>query len=96
MSVLFGALLAFIGARFVLCLVRADPENRIVSVIGVMTDPFVAPFEGILGLQHVPVGTGEHGAADWAALIAIAGYAILLALILALLGAFRRPRVVAG
>ena len=96
-AVLYGTLITLLGARFVVCLIRADPESGVVKVFGTITDPFVAPFEGVLGIQHVPIGGAEHSSVDIGALVAMAGYSLLFALIVAVLGVFRARRAgVAG
>ena len=77
----FGLIETLLIGRFVLCALRVDPENRIVEVFGTVTDPLVRPFEGILGIQHVPVGGEVHGAVDVGALAAMAGYGLIFAVL---------------
>lgn len=93
LAVLVGTAIGLVGVRFVLCLLRVDASNRIVEVVGVITDPLVAPFENVLGIEHVAVG-GEHGAADTAALVAMAGYGLVFALLWAIGSMLRRGRSV--
>ncbi len=90
----FGLIETLLVGRFVLCLVRADPENRVVEVWGTITDPLVRPFEGVLGIQHVAVGGETHGAFDAGALVAMAGYGLLFALIFAILSLASRRNLV--
>lgn len=77
----FGLIETLLIGRFMLCLLRADSDHPIVQVFGTVTDPLVRPFEGVLGIQHVQVGGEVHGAVDVGALVAMAGYGLLFALL---------------
>lgn len=93
-AVAFGALLILIGTRVVFCALQANAATPMVGFVTAATDPFIAPFESVLGLRHVSPG-GTHAEFDVAALVALAGYSLLMALIFAILAIpGRRRRVV--
>ena len=76
----FGVLYALLGLRFLLIYVEAR-EVPAVAFIDRLTERFYAPFRGI-------VASGSDGAGHpiaWALLMAIVAYALLNALIVALL-----------
>jgi uncharacterized protein YggT (Ycf19 family) len=80
---LFGVLLALIAIRFVFLALGANEGNVIVDAIYAITEPFVAPFRGIFSFDEVrPVG---RNVIDVAALVAIVGWALVAALIGAIL-----------
>jgi YggT family protein len=90
-SLLFGVIVVLIGLRIVLLLVVANESNAIVDFIYSVTEPLVAPFRGILSLDTV---TPDGGSVfDVAALVALVGWALIYALIMAILRLGDRERV---
>ena len=87
---LFGILQAALILRIILLLLVANPGNDIVSFILGVTDPFVEPFIGMFDLNRV---TADQGSVlDVAAIVALIGWTLVEALILAALRIFsRRP-----
>jgi uncharacterized protein YggT (Ycf19 family) len=80
---LFGVLLALIAIRFVFLALGANEGNVIVDAIYGVTEPFVAPFRGIFNFDEVrPIG---ESVLDVAALVAIVGWALVAAVISAIL-----------
>ena len=80
---LFGVLIALIGIRVLFLLLGANEGNVIVDAIYGITEPFVAPFRGIFSFDHVrPTG---NSVLDIAALVAIVGWALIAAVIGAIL-----------
>jgi YggT family protein len=92
-SLLFGVIVVLIGLRIVLLLVVANESNAIVDFIYTVTEPLVAPFRGILSLDTVTPGGGS--VFDVAALVALVGWALIYALIMAILRLGDRERVTA-
>lgn len=87
---LFGILQALLILRIVLLLLVANPGNDVVAMILNVTDPFVEPFRGMFALDRV--GSGAGSIFDVAAVVALIGWTLVEALILALLRIFaRRP-----
>ena len=84
LTVLFVALLALLALRVVLCLVGASTDSPMVGFITSTTDVFVAPFETVFNIEHV-TPSGEHARLDVAAFVALVAYALIMALVLALL-----------
>jgi uncharacterized protein YggT (Ycf19 family) len=86
----FGVLQALLILRIILLLLVANPGNDIVSFILGVTDPFVEPFIGMFDLNRV---TADQGSVlDVAAIVALIGWTLVEALILAALRIFsRRP-----
>jgi len=84
---LFGLIQAVILLRIVLLLLDAREGNDLVSFILNTSQIFVAPFEGILRTDALHSGGSIF---DVAAVVAIVGWSILEALILAAVGIFRR------
>lgn len=86
----FGILQALLILRIILLLLIANPGNDVVSFILGVTDPFVEPFVGMFQLDRV---TGDEGSVlDVAAIVALIGWTLLEAIILAGLRIFsRRP-----
>jgi uncharacterized protein YggT (Ycf19 family) len=82
-SLLFGVLAVLIGLRILLLLIVANQSNGIVDFIYNVTEPFVAPFRGILSLDTV--SPGGNSVFDLAALVALIGWALIYALIMAIL-----------
>jgi uncharacterized protein YggT (Ycf19 family) len=82
-ALLFGILQALLILRIILLLLVANPGNEIVSLVLGVTDPFVAPFQGMFQLDRV---TADQGSVlDVAAIVALIGWTLLEALILAIL-----------
>lgn len=90
-SLLFGVIVVLIGLRIVLLLLVANESNAIVDFIYNVTEPLVAPFRGILSLDTVTPGGGS--VFDVAALVALVGWALIYALIMAILRLGDRERV---
>ncbi len=84
---LFGIVQVFIIARIVLLLLDAREGNDLVSFILNTSQIFVGPFEGILKTNALTSGGSIF---DLAAVLALVGWTILEALILAAVGVFRR------
>ena len=83
----FGLIQLVIGARIVLLLLDARQGNALVSGILNLSQPFVAPFEGILNSNSL------HSAGsvlDLAAILALVGWTILEFVIFWVIGIFRR------
>jgi uncharacterized protein YggT (Ycf19 family) len=87
---LFGILQAALILRIILLLLVANAGNDVVALILNITDPFVEPFRGMFALDRV---TADQGSTfDVAALVALIGWTLVEALILAALRIFsRRP-----
>lgn len=74
---LFGSVLTtLLGARFAFALLDANQANGIVSFVNDFTDPFVAPFKGMLVYDHASVGAISF---QGYTLLAIIGYGLLTA-----------------
>ena len=86
----FGILQALLILRIILLLLVADPGNDIVSFILGVTDPFVEPFIGMFDLNRVTADSGQ--VLDVAAIVALIGWTLLEAIILAGLRIFSRSR----
>ncbi|MDQ3128493.1 MAG: YggT family protein [Chloroflexota bacterium] len=87
---LFGIVQTFIIARIVLLLLDAREGNDLVAFILNTSQIFVGPFEGILRTDALASGGSVF---DVTAVLALVGWTILEALILAAVGIFRRePR----
>ena len=84
---LFGIVQVFIIARIVLLLLDAREGNDLVSFILNTSQIFVAPFEGILRTEAL---TKDGSIFDLTAVLALVGWTILEALVLAALNIFRR------
>jgi hypothetical protein len=88
---LFGIVQVFIILRIVLLLLNAREGNDLVSFILNTSQIFVAPFNGMLNVDNLKAGGSIF---DIAAVLALIGWTVLEALILAAVGVFRRePRV---
>jgi len=86
---LFGVLQAALILRIILLLLVANTGNDVVSLILSITDPFVEPFRGMFSIDRVTAGESKF---DIAALVALVGWTLVEALILAALRIFsRRP-----
>jgi uncharacterized protein YggT (Ycf19 family) len=89
-SLLFGILFVLIALRVLLLLLVANQANAIVDFIYGITEPFVAPFRGILSIDVVQPGGGS--ALDVGALVALIGWFLIYLLIMAILNlGDRRP-----
>ena len=84
---LFGIIQAFIVLRMILLLLDAREGNDLVAFILNTSQIFVGPFEGMLRTDALASGGSVF---DVAALLALVGWTILEALILAAVGVFRR------
>jgi uncharacterized protein YggT (Ycf19 family) len=86
----FGILQALLILRIVLLLLVANAGNDIVALILNLTDPFVEPFRGMFALDRIRADQGS--VFDVAALVALIGWTLIEALVLAALRIFaRRP-----
>lgn len=80
---LFGILQGLLILRILLLLLVANQGNDIVSLILGVTDPFVEPFRGMFQLDRV---TADQGSTlDVAAIVALVGWTLIEALIVAVL-----------
>jgi hypothetical protein len=84
---IFGIIQALILLRIVLLLMDAREANDLVSFILNASQIFVAPFEGILRTEALKAAGSIF---DLAAVLALVGWTILEAIILAGVGVFRR------
>ncbi|MBA2720177.1 MAG: YggT family protein [Chloroflexi bacterium] len=84
---LFGIIQAFIILRIILLLMDAREGNDIVQFILNTSQIFVGPFEGILRTESLKAA---GSVLDLAAVLALVGWTIVEALILAAVGVFRR------
>ena len=91
-TLLFGILQTLIVLRIVLLLLAANQDNGIVAFILGVTDPFVEPFRGIFWLDAVSGRTGS--VFDLGAVVALIGWTLIEALVLAIVGLVDRRREV--
>jgi len=84
---LFGIVQVFIILRIVLLLLNAREGNDLVAFILNTSQIFVAPFNGMLNVDNLKAGGSVF---DVAAVLALIGWSVLEALILAAAGVFRR------
>jgi hypothetical protein len=84
---LFGIIQVLIILRIVLLLLNAREGNDLVSFILNASQIFVAPFNGMLNVNNLESG---GSVLDVAAILAIIGWTLLEAIILAAVGVFRR------
>jgi hypothetical protein len=84
---LFGIVQVLIILRIVLLLMNAREGNDLVSFILNTSQIFVAPFNGMLNIDNLKSG---GSVLDVAAVLALIGWTVLEALILAAVGVFRR------
>ncbi len=87
-DLIFGIILALITLRIVLLLVAARESNSLVAAIYGITEVFVAPFRGIVGVDELDAGRSEL---DVSAIVAFVGWALIWLLIRSILRLFR-PR----
>jgi len=86
----FGILQALLILRIILLLLVANPGNDVVGFIFGITQPFVEPFINMFSLNKVEADQGS--VLDVAAIVALIGWTLLEALILAAIRIFsRRP-----
>jgi YGGT family len=83
----FGIIQVLIILRIVLLLLNAREGNDIVSFILNASQVFVSPFNGMLNVDNLHSG---GSVLDVAAVLALVGWTVLEALILAAVGVFRR------
>jgi hypothetical protein len=83
----FGLIQLFIGMRVVLLLLDARTTNGLVAGILNLSGLFVAPFEGIL---RTNVLSSSGSVLDVAALLALAGWAVVEMVVIWVLAVFRR------
>jgi uncharacterized protein YggT (Ycf19 family) len=79
---LFGILQGLLIIRIILLLLVANTGNDVVSFILAATDPFVEPFRGMFQLDQVRAGQSRL---DVAAIVALIGWTLIEALVVALL-----------
>lgn len=84
---LFGIIQVLIILRIVLLLLNAREGNDLVSFILNTSQVFVSPFNGMLNIDNLKSGGSVF---DLAALLALIGWTVLEALILAAVGIFKR------
>ena len=84
---LFGIVQVLIIVRIVLLLLNAREGNELVSFFLNTSQVFVSPFNGILNVDNLKAG---GSILDIAAVLALVGWTVLEALILAAVGVFRR------
>lgn len=84
----FGVLQALLILRIILLLLVANPGNEVVSFILGATDAFVEPFRGMFALDRVTADQGSM--LDVAAIVALIGWTLIEALILAGIRIFSR------
>lgn len=82
-TLIFGILQTLLLLRVLLLLLVANNDNVIVSGILSITDPFVEPFRGMFRLDQVSSRSGSM--LDVAALVALVGWTLIEALIVAVL-----------
>lgn len=80
--VIFGLIQVLIGARILLLLLDAREGNALVAGILALSQPFVAPFEGILNSDALAAG---GAVLDVAAVLALIGWTIIELVLLAIL-----------
>jgi uncharacterized protein YggT (Ycf19 family) len=88
----FGVLQVALILRVILLLLGANTGNQVVDLILTVTDPFVEPFRGMFSLDRV--GDAGGSLLDVAAIVALIGWTLVEALVLALLRIFDRRQVV--
>ena len=84
---LFGIIQVLIILRIVLLLLNAREGNDLVAWILNASQIFVAPFNGMLNIDNLKAGGSVF---DIAAVLALVGWTLLEAIILAVVGVFRR------
>src|SRR3954447_9317404 len=87
----FGIIQVLIILRIVLLLLNAREGNDLVAFILNSSQIFVAPFNGMLNVNNLE---SNGSVLDIAAVLALIGWSVLEALILAAVGIFRREPAV--
>ncbi len=83
-GLLFTILIVLLVLRIILLALGANQDNGLVNFVYGVTEPFVAPFRGIFSIDQVtPNG---RNVLDFAAVIALIGWTLIYALIMAILG----------
>lgn len=80
---LFGILQGLLILRIILLLLIANTGNDVVGLILGVTDPFVEPFRGMFALDRMTADSGSK--LDIAAIVALIGWTLVEALVIALL-----------
>jgi hypothetical protein len=88
---LFGIVQVLIILRIILLLLNAREGNDLVAWILNTSQIFVAPFNGMLNVDNLKSG---GSVLDVAAILALVGWSVLEAIILAFTGIFRREATV--
>ena len=88
---LFGIVQVLIILRIVLLLLNAREGNDLVAWILNTSQIFVAPFNGMLNIDNLKAGGSVF---DVAAVLALLGWSLLEALVLAATGIFKREATV--
>ena len=88
---LFGIVQAFVILRIILLLLNAREGNDLVAFILNTSQIFVAPFNGMLNVDNLAAG---GSVLDVAAILALIGWTVLEAIVLAAAGVFRREPAV--
>jgi hypothetical protein len=83
----FGIIQVLIVLRIILLLLNAREGNDLVAFILNTSQIFVSPFNGMLNIDNLKSGGSVF---DLAALLALVGWTVLEALILAAVGIFKR------
>jgi uncharacterized protein YggT (Ycf19 family) len=78
---IFGLIQLLLVLRIVLLLVAARENNAIVAFVYNLSEIFVAPFRGVLGIDEVAAG---QAALDVSALVALVGWTIIELVIIGL------------
>ncbi|HWH23452.1 MAG TPA: YggT family protein [Candidatus Limnocylindria bacterium] len=86
---IFGVIQALLLIRIVLLLLAAREGNAIVAFVYDITEIFVAPFRGVLGMDHIAAGQAEL---DLSAVVALIGWTLIELLVLGLIRLFRPTR----
>ncbi len=84
---LFGLLQIGLILRIALLLLGADQANTIVHDIITITNPFVEPFKGMFRFNDL---AASGSVLDIAAIVALVGWTIVEAIVLAILNLFNR------
>jgi hypothetical protein len=84
---LFAIVQTLLLLRILLLLLAANPGDGLVQFIYDASGVFVAPFEGVLRTDAI---SAEGSVLDVAAAVALVGWTLLEAVLLALMGVFRR------
>lgn len=71
-ALVFGVIEALIAIRFVLKLLAANPVAEFSSFVYSLTDPFVAPFQGVF-----PTPAGHNSVLEISSILAVIVYALL-------------------